>query len=148
MELNIDLRPALSEYNWGITSEVKKELDHYEIGSFFTESEDKIIKFSQQELESHQNKHSEHTRFDLADQQLLGVALRENAILLTDDTALYLEAIGSDIISMLLPHFCLFLVKKELLRKKTARTIFMFWEKKHAYKLKFLKNWRNELEKI
>ena len=146
MELNIDFRLNLAEYNWGITSEVKKELNYYEIDSFLTESESPLVEFSQQEFKAHLKKYPDQIKFDLADQQLLGTALHDKAIILTDDMALYLEAIGNNVISMRVPHFCLFLVKNAQLRKKTARTIFIFWEKKHAYKLKELKKWRSELE--
>jgi hypothetical protein len=124
------------------------ELNYYEIDSFLNESEDSLVEFSQQELENHLKQYPDHIKFDLADQQLLGSALRDKAIILTDDMALYLEAIGIDVISMRLPHFCLFLVKNGLLRKNHARKIIIFWEKKHAYKLKELKKWRNELEQL
>ncbi|MHA1651508.1 MAG: hypothetical protein ACTSYB_15060 [Candidatus Helarchaeota archaeon] len=141
-----DFRKLWTKFRWGITSDIQKELKHFNLFAFFANKlYIYIIPISNDEISDLCIQFPTLTHFDRADQSLIAVALREDAIILTDDGDLLMECITIGISAMSLPVFCLNLVKNNLMSKTECYHLLKFWEVHHHYTQKELKRWKNQL---
>jgi rRNA-processing protein FCF1 len=144
----IDLRPSISLYKWGITLSVKQELTHFEIEEFLKIDEAFLIPVSDKEIKKYQQQYPFFIEYDIADQTLMVVAIRDRCPILTDDRSLFRAARSIGIEALLLPHFCLFLIKEGQISKRDVAQIIKFWEESKRFKLKELKKFKAELQAI
>jgi len=140
-----DFRKLWTKFRWGITPDIQKELKHFNLFAFFPKFDPYIIPISNDEISDLCIQFPTLTHFDRADQSLIAVALREDAIILTDDGDLLMECITIGITAMSLPVFCLNLVKNNLMSKTECYHLLKFWELHHHYTKKELKRWKNQL---
>jgi rRNA-processing protein FCF1 len=141
-----DFHELWVNFRWGITPDIQKELEHFNIFDFFSKHDAYIIPVSNKEIANTLTRYPLLTHFDRADQSLITVALREDCIILTDDGDLLIECITMGIQAMSLPVFCLDLVKNELLSKTECYHLLKFWENHHSYTKKDLKQWKKTLQ--
>jgi len=141
-----DFRGLWSQFRWGITPDIEKELDHYNIFDFFPKIDAYIIPVNANEIANTFNRYPTLSHFDRADQSLITAAIQENGIVLTDDGDLLIECITIGIRAMSLPVFCLDLVKTELLSKREYYQLLVFWETHHRYAKKDLRRWKKQLQ--
>ncbi len=144
----IDIRPIFTDFNWGITSEVRKELINFENEGFLNFDNIDIIPVSNDEILRFQKKYPTISHFDIADQTLIVVALREPCVILTDDGGLLMESQALQIKALFLPQFLLNLVKYGNVPKNTYYKCLRYWEKTDSYPKKQLKIWKAKLQII
>ena len=144
----IDIQPIFNDFKWGITSEVRKELINFENESFLNYDNINIIPVSNDEILSSQRKYPTISNFDIADQTLIIVALREPCVILTDDGGLLMESQALQIKAFLLPQFLLNLVKEGIVSKNIYYQCLRYWEKTKSYPKKQLKIWKAKLQII
>ncbi|MHA1921123.1 MAG: hypothetical protein ACTSWX_15345 [Promethearchaeota archaeon] len=144
----IDIRPNFNDFKWGITSEIRKELINFENEGFLNFDNIDIIPVSNDEILRFQKKYPTISHFDLADQTLIIVALREPSVILTDDGGLLMESQALQIKTFFLPQFLLILVKEGTIPKNTYYKCLRYWEKTNSYPKKQLKIWKTKLQII
>lgn len=146
--LKLDLRPLFSDFRWGITAEIEKELEHYQLGSFFSWRQGYQVPVSEQEIDHFQQMFPTIKEYDLADQTLLIVGKRDHAIILTDDGGLYLECQAMGIRTLLLAQFLLALARDGALEKSEVYRALRFWESVGRYPKREIKKWYKILAEI
>lgn len=146
--LSIDLRIQISEIKWGTTNAVEEELIHHKLDSFVPKDQMFKIPVSESEITYFEKKYPSLNEFDYADQTLIVVGKRDNAIILTDDGDLFIQCQALNISVLLLPQFLLFLVRKSILKKNEAHRCIRFWEENGRYKARDLKKWSRILAEI
>lgn len=144
----IDLRPTLNLFRWGITEAVKSEINRRQLGHFIPFDKATLITLSEEELNVTRKQVQTLSEFDLADQTLIVAGLRDKSVVLTDDGELYMECIVLNIDTMLLPQFCLSLVKNGAMDKTIIFKALRFWESTGKYSKKFIKKWKETLREI
>ncbi|MHA1796460.1 MAG: hypothetical protein ACTSUK_10125 [Promethearchaeota archaeon] len=147
-DLKIDLRILLKHFRWGYTEQILQEYKHYHLQNFVPLSDGYQIPFSNQELKKFQEKYSFIREFDISDQTLVACAKRDSAIILTDDGGLLMEIQSWEKMGLCLPAFCLWAVKKGLIRKNTMIRLLRFWENNHLFEKREIKRWKNELQQV
>jgi protein associated with RNAse G/E len=147
-EIDLDFRNILSSYKWGLTPEIKKELIYYNVIDFVPINDGILIPITEKELEKLSTKYPTVLEFDIADQTALVVAQRENAIILTDDGSLLLEAQALNLISFRLPIFAMNQIGQKLLDKKEFLQALRFWEKTGRYSIKLIKKCKQLLNSL
>ena len=148
LDIKLDLRPIVSLYKWGITVAVEEELVHFRVEKFIKLEDAFMIPISEKELEYYRQKYSFFTEYDLADQTLMAASIRDKCPLLTDDRSQYRTARSIGVDAMLLPHFCLLLVRDGNIDKRSVRQMIKFWEKTKKFKVRTLKMVKAELQAI
>jgi hypothetical protein len=143
-----DIRPIMEKYLWGITTEVQKELIHFDLTSFVPLNEAQLIPVNSKELKLFLEKNSFIEEYDIADQTLLYSCIRDGNQLLTDDGGLFLEAQALKIEVFNLPLFSLYLVRDELLSKKQAYRLLHHWEEQKCYPQRKIKRYFEVLKLI
>lgn len=141
-----DFSEIWAKFRWGITPDIVKELDYYNIFEFFPKTNAYIIPIGDDEITNTLTQYPILSHFDQADQSLITAAIQENSIILTDDGDLLMECITMGLLAMSLPVFCLDLVKSELLTKRECYQLLIFWETHHRYAKKDLKRWKKSLQ--
>ncbi len=145
---NLDFRPYLSPYRWGITPQVLQEIEWHQLDPFFPRAEAFVVPLTQGEIEAGQKRYPTIVNLDLADQTLFFAAIRDESILLTDDGDLYLESQGSNVEVLLLPQFCLRLAREGDIDKSEVYRAIRYWEQRRLFRQKEIKKWKAELAQI
>jgi len=144
----IDIRSVFNDFQWGITSEIRKEFINFENESFLNYDNIDIVPVSNDEILRSQKKYPTISNFDLADQTLIIAALREPSTILTDDGGLLMESQALHINAFFLSQFLLSLVKDGIVPKNTYYQCLRYWEKTKTYPKKQLKIWKAKLQII
>ncbi len=144
----IDIRLVFNDFQWGITSEIRRELINFENEGFLNYDNINIGSVSDDELLRFQKKHPTISHFDIADQTLIVAALREPCVILTDDGGLLMESQALQIKALFLPQFLLNLVKEGVVSKNTYYQCLRYWEKNKSYPKKQLKIWKAKFQII
>ncbi|NMC04667.1 MAG: hypothetical protein GYA24_05615 [Candidatus Lokiarchaeota archaeon] len=147
-ELGIDLRPLLCKVRWGVTEQVKKEIEARRATSFFPETEGFLIPVSDDELDAFQKRTPTISQFDEADQTLILVAVRDHGIVLTDDGAVYIECQCMGVDVMMLPQLCIGLAKDGQLDKNDVYKMLRSWDENGRFAKKFIKELKADLQTI
>ncbi|MHA1265886.1 MAG: hypothetical protein ACTSRS_11710 [Candidatus Helarchaeota archaeon] len=140
-----DFRNIWAKFRWGITPDIQKELKYFNLFEFFPKFDAYIIPITNEEISNVCSQFPTLRHFDRADISLIVAALREDALILTDDGELLMECMTNGIPAMSLPVFCLSLVKNNMLSKTECYQLLKFWETHHHYTQKELKRWKNQL---
>nr|MDO8109231.1 hypothetical protein [Candidatus Sigynarchaeota archaeon] len=141
-----DFRSILSKFRWGYTSAVLDEIKHYKLDRYVPVDQALLMPVTQAELLGLQKRDALFSSFDLADQTLIAAAVREQALILTDDTPLQLECMGLNVPALKLPVFMLRLIKDGLAEKPVFSRSLRFWEENGRYRKVDLKRWKKELQ--
>ncbi len=144
----IDIRPFFDYYQWGITSEIKVEFLNYENKDFLNYNKIKIFPISNNEIIELQRKYPTISHFDIADQSLIVVALKEPSVILTDNGGLIMESQVLNIKALFLSQFLLSLVKEGVIPKNIYYKCLRYWEKTESYPKNQLKIWKSKLQII
>ena len=144
----IDIRSVFNDFQWGITSEIRKELINFENEGFLNYDNIDIVPVSDDEILRIQKIYPTTSHFDIADQTLIVAALREPCVILTDDGGLLMESQALQIKALFLPQFLLSLVKEGVVSKNTYYQCLRYWEKTKSYPKKQLKIWKAKLQII
>ena len=139
-----DFRLIITDFNWGMTEDLKKEYCNFELDKFFDLkkgyfapiSSDKKAKFvSKYVLES----------IDKADQDLLFVAFQDKATIISNDTGVMFPAESLGLNAMFFWEFCIQLVKNNQLSKNDYLKCWKFWEQRKRYKKSRLKKMKEAI---
>ena len=144
----IDLRSYLFNFPLGITEDLRKELEHFDLFEFIPFDKFYLISYSTSDFSNFQIDHVIIKNFDLADQGLLFLGKRDNGIILSDDYDLMVEASTLGLKVLRLPSFCLYLFKENILPKKIFNQILHFWDINHLYSLKELDRIKKEMHNL
>ena len=144
----IDLREYLEHFKWGLTEEVLNEIILEKIESFFPKSDSFIIPLNEKERINFLSKYPFLSEFDIADQTLAAAAHRDKLTILTDDGSLFMESQAMGISTLKLPHFCLLLTQKGLMKKNVMYRIMKYWKTINRYSKQDLKKWDSTLHDI
>jgi hypothetical protein len=142
-EGQIDLQPVLEHYQWGMTIDVKNELEHHNLMEFIPQNQAQLIPINEKEWSLFLRRYPFLEEYDKADQSLLLVAIKDTDIILTDDNALFLEADALGLPVFLLPLFVINQSRNNIITKKLARKCLNFWEKFELYPKREIKKWKN-----
>ena len=144
----IDFRKIIYQYRWGITKEILKEIQNYQLNSFIDINGAVKITISENEWKTFTRKYSFLSDLDRADQSLLLVAQREKAVILSDDGELFLESQALKIDCLLLPLFLIQQIRMGMISKKNFNQCLRFWEKRRSYAKKQIEKWKGILTEI
>ena len=144
----IDLSPQLKKCHLAITHDLLKEIENYTDGSFIDIREFTILATPKTKCNQFKRKYEYLEYFDKADQGIWISSINTDNIVLTDDGALYEELIQLGVRTYRLPSFLLLLVDRNKLNKNEARRCLKYWEDNSLYKIKDLKKWKKQLNKI
>ena len=147
-DIDIDLRPFVFRVQWGLTNEVLLELNRFQIPQEYLQREYMLVPVSPNELSKTRQKYDFLKDFDEADQTLFISGLRDGNIILTDDRELYRACLSIGIKTLLLPQFCLSLVKEGVMDKRSVNRIIRHWETRKRFKKKELARIKQELQEI
>ncbi|MEX2714836.1 MAG: hypothetical protein Q6353_010480 [Candidatus Sigynarchaeum springense] len=146
--LQLDLRMTLNKFRWGTTRAILDEIKARNLSDFVHVEQGYLVPVSDAELASTRHKLPMIEGLDFEDQTLIVAALREHAVILTDDGALFLECQASGLEAMNLPHFCLRLARDGILDKNMAYRMLEHWEETGRFAARFIKKWKKELQAI
>ncbi len=144
----LDLRAILLQFRIGITKEIVKEWENYDLVRFFSPSNCYLLPILDQDIEKMNIRFPFFRDFDVADQTLLWALMQESSVIISDDGGLNAAALSIGKKAIFLPDFCIFLVKEGLISKNEVRKALKFWERVHRYRLSEIKRWRNSLNRI
>lgn len=135
-EKRFDLRPFLDKYDWIITPQIQSELKEYQLESFLPTLGEHRIDISDEEIQQEIKSFELEENIDWADFSCLILAKKQEAVILTDDGALFLYALYLKIPVIRLPHFLLKLVRDGILPRTDMSWILRFWENRQFYSKK------------
>jgi hypothetical protein len=144
----IDLRPVILQFNWEITEAIKKEIKNLKVDKFAPIIDAHIFPISNSELDHLLQKYPTVDHFDVADQTIILIGMREKPIISTDDGELLLECQALDLQAFRLPIFMLNLVRAGIIEKKVINSAIRYWIKSGSYKVTQLNQLKKELQKL
>ena len=144
----IDGNTIFSKFRWGITPQIREEFLNYNLDMFLPLSDFFIVPLSQHEIDEFVRIHPTLKTLDKPDLSLLVAGIRDKSPIVSDDGGLMMNCLAFNLNAMYIPDFLLQTVKNEILTKKELFQCLKFWEAKGAYKKKFIKKWKRELQKI
>lgn len=142
----IDLRPILEQYQWGITKEIEKEIDHFQLSEFIPMVQAQRIPITEKEWSAFWAKYPYLDSLDKTDQSIILIAIRDSDCILTDDNGIFLEAQALGIPVFLLPLFVINQAKIGVMPKKEAKKCLVFWNQNNLYSQRELKRWKSSLD--
>jgi hypothetical protein len=148
LEKIIDIPNLLSNFRWGITDEVRKEMMNFKLDQNIPLSQAYMIPITPKEWAQFNQRYSIYSHYDLADQSLFLCAIRDRSTILTDDGGIVmeLEAIGQS--AFFLSTFLLGLTANHQIEKKTMYRCLRYWGEIESYSKKQLNRWQEWLSVI
>ncbi len=144
----IDLSPPLKKASLAITHDLLREIKNYTDGSFIEIREFTILATPKTKWKQYKKRYEYLEYFDEADQSIWISSVNTENIALTEDGALYEELIQLGVEVYRLPTFLLLLVAQNRLTKNQVRDCLKNWEDNSQYRIKDLKKWKSELNKL
>lgn len=142
-----DFRDLLEDFDFGITNQVRKELD-YHLQNYLNYNDLFMKPVTTKDFESTRKINPFLEHFDIADQSLFIIGYKFGDVIVSDDRALITECQGYKIRAFHMVDLSLFLVQHQYISKNTAHKIIKFLGDQRVIAKRHYKHLIDQIQKM
>ncbi len=143
-----DFRPLLQRYVVSYTAELQHELESNEYRNLWNKEQYELTIISEEKIVAYLSNNFALPEFDAINKSVIIAASETQALILTDDSKVFLQCLALELPVIRFPHFCLKLALDGEITWGDFSFLGLYWDQKNRYTKKEISSWQKARERI